>query len=216
MLFPILLSLSIFSWPVILMDKASASGAGDSRFESWADQVCSYQECSARRSSSIQTPSPAPSARTPVCRYGSHVRHMHRWGACSAPRRLAGILATAPAPQLASPGLSLSQSTGSPCLGVFGSVTQPPLPIFPMGRPWPPTGGAGPRSPGTVGSLAPGPGLRSGCNWRRPTCCLARASWHYFCCFSLCCSSVLLAVHERSSSALPSGKHAYLTGGLLA
>ena len=26
-------------WPVGLMDKALASGAGDSRFESWADQV---------------------------------------------------------------------------------------------------------------------------------------------------------------------------------
>ena len=25
------------NWPVGLMDKASASGAGDSRFESWAD-----------------------------------------------------------------------------------------------------------------------------------------------------------------------------------
>ena len=25
-----------FTWPVGLMDKASASGAGDSRFESWA------------------------------------------------------------------------------------------------------------------------------------------------------------------------------------
>ena len=27
-------------WPVGLMDKASASGAGDSRFESWAGQLC--------------------------------------------------------------------------------------------------------------------------------------------------------------------------------
>ena len=38
------------------MDKASASGAGDSRFESWADQECSQQDCCARRSSSIQPP----------------------------------------------------------------------------------------------------------------------------------------------------------------
>ena len=28
------------AWPVGLMDKASASGAGDSRFESWAGHVC--------------------------------------------------------------------------------------------------------------------------------------------------------------------------------
>ena len=28
------------TWPVGLMDKASASGAGDSRFESWAGQAC--------------------------------------------------------------------------------------------------------------------------------------------------------------------------------
>ena len=169
-----------------LMDKASASRAGDSRFESWADQEYSQQDCCARRSSSIQPPSPAPSPRTLLCRYCSHVRHMGRWGARSTPRRLAGMLAKAPAPQLARPGLSLSQSTGSPCLDAFGCVTLPPLPIFPMGRPWPPTGGAGPPSPGTVGALAPGPGLRPACNRGRPTCSLARASWCYFC-FSVLC-----------------------------
>ena len=32
----------ISCWPVGLMDKASASGAGDSRLESWAGQVMNY------------------------------------------------------------------------------------------------------------------------------------------------------------------------------
>ena len=32
----------MFQWPVGLMDKASASGAGDSRFESWAGQAIAH------------------------------------------------------------------------------------------------------------------------------------------------------------------------------
>ena len=32
----------ISAWPVGLMDKASASGAGDSKFESWAGHLFSY------------------------------------------------------------------------------------------------------------------------------------------------------------------------------
>lgn len=34
-------SCAFFKWPVGLMDKASASGAGDSRFESWAGHLAS-------------------------------------------------------------------------------------------------------------------------------------------------------------------------------
>ena len=37
-------------WPVGLMDKASASGAGDSRFESWAGHIVQAQ-CSQARAS---------------------------------------------------------------------------------------------------------------------------------------------------------------------
>ena len=34
-----MIKLKLVYWPVGLMDKASASGAGDSRFESWAGQL---------------------------------------------------------------------------------------------------------------------------------------------------------------------------------
>ena len=38
----------LVSWSVGLMDKVSASGAGDSRFESWADHCTHVDACSAR------------------------------------------------------------------------------------------------------------------------------------------------------------------------
>ena len=105
---------SFISWPVGLMDKASASGAGDSKFESWAGHLrraCLHLKLDTWRSCAARID---PDAMSIICR-----AVMGTWIEC-----VAGSSPAAPHPW--SPRswrrLGLPLGDGEPCLAQSGPL----------------------------------------------------------------------------------------------
>ena len=63
--------------PVGLMDKASASGAGDSRFESWAGQMCITEQCHNKVAARLESIIVVPNTWTSLL-YPAYARYCAR------------------------------------------------------------------------------------------------------------------------------------------